>query len=55
VISCEARDRIEGWIERALELTLGAERKPHIHESGHVTTDSGLTPHSFCRFVAEWN
>jgi len=47
--------RIEGWIERALELTLGADKRPHIHETGHCARDASLSAHTFCRFVADWS
>jgi hypothetical protein len=46
--------RIEGWIERALELTLGADRGPRIHETAHLAQDAAVSRHRFCRFVAEW-
>jgi hypothetical protein len=46
--------RIEGWIERALTLTLGSDSHPAIHEQGHLVNEPALGPQSFCRFVAEW-
>jgi hypothetical protein len=46
--------RVEGWIERALELTLGDARSPHIHEIAHLAQDDAVSPHRFCRFQAEW-
>jgi hypothetical protein len=46
--------RIEGWIERALELTLGPEAHPVIHEQRHLVRESAVGPQSFCRFIAEW-
>jgi hypothetical protein len=46
--------RIEGWIERALELTLGVERSPRIHETAHLALDPPVSPHRFCRYLAEW-
>jgi hypothetical protein len=46
--------RIEGWIERALELTLGEHVAPRIHETQHLAREAGLGPHAFCRYVAEW-
>ncbi len=47
--------RIEGWIERALELTLGVAARPRIHESHHVAQDPTVGAFQFCRFVAEWD
>lgn len=46
--------RIEGWIERALELTLGEGLRPTIRETQHLAHDARLGPQAFCRFVAEW-
>ena len=46
--------RIEGWIERALVLTLGAHTQPVIREQGHLLREPAVGPQSFCRFVAEW-
>jgi hypothetical protein len=46
--------RIEGWIERALELTLGAGGHPTIHEEAHLTRDPAVSPHAYCLYVAEW-
>jgi hypothetical protein len=46
--------RIEGWIERALEITLGTGARPHIHEEVHLHTDGAVSPQRFCRYVAEW-
>jgi len=46
--------RMEGWIERALEITLGPEKKPVIREDAHVLRDPAVSEQPFCRFVAEW-
>lgn len=46
--------RIEGWIERALELTLGQGVVPTIHETQHLAYDSRVPARAFCRYVAEW-
>jgi hypothetical protein len=46
--------RVEGWMERALELTIGSQRSPRIREVQHLDYDPAVTPHRFCRFVAEW-
>lgn len=46
--------RIEGWIERACELTLGPDARPTIHEEVHLGTDEAVSPHRFCRFRARW-
>jgi hypothetical protein len=46
--------RVEGWIERALELTLGTGTQPNIHEESHLAQDPAVTPHRFCRYVAQW-
>lgn len=47
--------RIEGWIERALELTLGQGVVPTIHETQHLAYDPQVGPDAFCRFVAQWS
>jgi hypothetical protein len=47
--------RVEGWMERALELTLGSSARPHIEEVAHRTRDAKVTPHTFCRFRALWD
>ncbi len=47
--------RIEGWIERALELTLGLDLKPVIRETHHLVQDPRVSPHLFCRFEAKWS
>jgi hypothetical protein len=46
--------RMEGWIERALTLTLGAQAQPAIHETGHLVRETAVGPQAFCRFAAEW-
>lgn len=46
--------RIEGWIERALELTLGQDVVPVIRETHHVARDPRVGAQSFCRYVATW-
>jgi len=46
--------RVEGWIERALELTLGQNVAPSIRETDHLTREPAVSPHVFCRFVGEW-
>jgi hypothetical protein len=46
--------RMEGWIERALEITLGPGKQPAIREDVHLLRDPGVSEQPFCRFVAEW-
>jgi hypothetical protein len=46
--------RVEGWIERALELTLGAGSRPVIREEAHLKSDPAVAPAAFCLYVAEW-
>jgi hypothetical protein len=46
--------RIEGWIERAFELTLGAGTRPRIQEQAHEHLDPSVSPNRFCRFTADW-
>jgi hypothetical protein len=46
--------RVEGWIERALELTLGKGATPSIHEQAHLVRDPAVSPHPYCLYVAEW-
>jgi hypothetical protein len=46
--------RIEGWIERALELTLGKDARPSIHEEAHLARDPSVSAHAYCVYVAEW-
>jgi len=47
--------RLEGWMERALELTRGAGSEPTIREELHLALDPAVSPHRFCRFVADWS
>jgi len=47
--------RLEGWIERAFELTLGEKMRPIIQETHHQTTDTSLAPAAYCRFEARWD
>lgn len=47
--------RLEGWMERALELTRGAGSRASIREERHLAEDPAVTPHRFCRFVADWS
>jgi hypothetical protein len=47
--------RIEGWVERAVELTLGEETAPRIHEAAHLARDPAVSPDAFCRFVVTWD
>ena len=47
--------RVQGWMERALELTLGAGRRPVASEAVHLATDPALGPGRFCRYEAEWS
>src|SRR5262245_2385210 len=46
--------RVEGWIERALELTIGASKHPTIREESHLRTDPAVSALPFCRYLAEW-
>ena len=46
--------RIEGWIERALELTLGSGSRPAIREAAHLTHDRAVSPHPYCLYLADW-
>jgi len=46
--------RVEGWIERALELTLGKDTRPTIREEAHLARDPSVSPHAYCLYVAEW-
>jgi hypothetical protein len=46
--------RMEGWIERALEITLGPEKQPAIREEAHLRHDLAVCAQPFCRFVADW-
>ena len=45
--------RIEGWMERALELTIGPDARPTIRETDHLHRDAPGAP-SYCRFFAQW-
>lgn len=50
--------RVEGWIERTLELTLRDEPRPRIREEVHLMVDMvepGTKPRRYCRFVADWS
>ncbi len=46
--------RVEGWMERALELTLGATARASIREDVHLQPGDSPGRPSYCRFVAEW-
>jgi hypothetical protein len=46
--------RVQGWIERALELTLGRGASPVIREPAHLATDPALGGVRFCRYESEW-
>jgi hypothetical protein len=46
--------RIEGWVERALEITLGPGAHPRIREEAHLRLDLAVSAQRFCRYVAEW-
>jgi len=46
--------RIEGWMERALDLTLGSAVHPVIREEAHLAAESSGRCRTFCRYVAEW-
>jgi hypothetical protein len=47
--------RVEGWMERALELTLGQGKRAVAYEGVHLHQDAAVSPHRFCRYVAEWD
>jgi hypothetical protein len=47
--------RLEGWIERAFELTIGDTPRPVIVETHHQATAPGETRGPFCRFEARWD
>ncbi len=47
--------RLEGWIERALELTIGADLGAAIRETHHCAQDPSVGAHAFCRFEARWD
>ncbi len=46
--------RIEGWIERTMELTLGTGVSPAIRETHHLAYDASIGPQRFCRYTASW-
>lgn len=46
--------RVEGWIERALELTLGKAARPAVREEAHLARDAAVAPHAYCLYLAEW-
>jgi hypothetical protein len=46
--------RVEGWIEKAIELTLGEKAQPMIRETAHLERAPSVSPHLFCRFTVEW-
>jgi hypothetical protein len=46
--------RVEGWIERALELTVGKDAHPLVREEAHLVRDASVSPHQYCLYVAEW-
>jgi len=46
--------RIEGWVARGCELTLGEGTHPRVRETHHQARDPQVSKHLFCRFVAEW-
>ena len=47
--------RVEGWIERALELTIGSPGQAVIRESAHLAQDPALGTVLFCRYEAQWS
>jgi len=47
--------RVEGWVERAVELTIKTRGKAQVREAAHLASDASVSPHRFCRFVAEWD
>lgn len=46
--------RVEGWIERALDLTLGSPGQAVIRETAHLALDPAVGKALFCRFEANW-
>jgi hypothetical protein len=46
--------RLEGWIARAVELTLGASTHPVIRETHHRAHDPSVCDTMFCRFEVSW-
>ena len=47
--------RVEGWMERALELTIGSPGRAVIRESAHLAQDPALGKVLFCRYEAQWS
>ena len=47
--------RVQGWIERALELTLSGSGRAVIRETAHLARNPAIGPAPFCRYEAEWN
>ncbi len=47
--------RLEGWIERACELTLGENLHASIRETHHCARDAASGSDAFCRFEARWD
>jgi hypothetical protein len=47
--------RVQGWMERALELTLGGPGRAVTRESAHLTRDPAVCASPFCRYEAEWS
>jgi hypothetical protein len=46
--------RLEGWVERAIELALASATNPEIRETHHQAFDARLASVPFCRFEARW-
>ncbi|MCU0242472.1 MAG: hypothetical protein MUF51_08615 [Vicinamibacteria bacterium] len=47
--------RLEGWIERAMELTIGANHRAVIRETHHRAADPQDPRRSYCRFEVRWD
>jgi hypothetical protein len=47
--------RLEGWIERACELTIGPNLNASIRETHHCAQDAASGADRFCRFEARWD
>jgi hypothetical protein len=47
--------RVEGWVEKAVELTIRTRGQARVREVAHVTLDPSVSPQRFCRFVADWD
>ncbi|MCL4818648.1 MAG: hypothetical protein KJ067_05885 [Vicinamibacteria bacterium] len=47
--------RVEGWVERAVELTIRTRGQARVREVAHLATDPAVSPHRYCKFVAEWD